>query len=129
MLTFGIVMVGATGLNKLMRGLASGTQEGGGPFEASYRMLFHLNPSTDLDAGPLTVVITAVDQVMLGFLWTIQHLFPRFDFFNMNEYVANGVDVPWDATLLPSIAVTLAFIVPCLLLGYFSLQLREMEAK
>ncbi len=129
LLTFGIVMVGATGLNKLMRGLASGTQEGGGPFEASYRMLFHLNPSTELDAGPLTVVITAVDQVMLGFLWTIQHLFPRFDFFNMNEYVANGVDVPWDATLLPSIAVTLAFIVPCLLLGYFSLQLREMEAK
>ncbi len=129
LLTFGIVMVGATGLNELMRGLAAGTQEGGGPFEASYRMLFHLNPSTDIDAGPLTSVMEIVDQVMLGFLWTIQHLFPRFDFFNMNQYVANGIDVPWEATLLPSIAVTLAFVIPCLLLGYFSLQLREMEAK
>ncbi|MBL4883427.1 MAG: hypothetical protein JKY95_02675 [Planctomycetaceae bacterium] len=129
LLTFGIVMVGASGLSDLMRGLVTGTQNGGGPFESAYRMLFHMNPTTEIDAGPLSAVMTVLDTIMIGFLWTIQHLFPRFDFFNMSQYAANGIDVPWNATLLPSILVTLAFVIPCLILGYFSLQLREMEAK
>ncbi len=128
LLTFGIVMVGTT-FNKLLRDLTTGSVEGGGPFEASYRMLYHMNPSTEIEASPLTVVMVIVDRILVGFLWTIQHLFPRFDFFNMNQFVANGIDVPWEATLLPSISVTLAFVIPCLILGYFSLQLREMEAK
>lgn len=129
LLTFGIVMVGASGLSELMRSLVTGTQEGGGPFESAYRMLMHMNPSTEIDAGPLTTVMTIFDSLMIGFLWTIQHLFPRFDYFNMSQFAANGIDIPWNASLLPSILVTLAFVIPCLILGYFSLQLREMEAK
>jgi len=128
LLTFGILVVG-TGFSELMQGLAAGQTEGGGPFESAYRMFMHLNPTTGFDEGPLKSVITMVDQIAIGFLWTVQHLFPRFEYYNMIPFVANGFDVPWEASLLPSIAVTLAFVIPCLILGYFSLQLREMEAK
>ena len=71
----------------------------------------------------------AVDSAAIGFLWVVQHLFPDFDYYNTIQFVANGFDVPWEAALLPSIAITLAFVISCLILGYFSLQLREMEAK
>jgi hypothetical protein len=47
----------------------------------------------------------------------------------MSPYVANGFDVPWSAALLPSLAMTLAYLLPCLLIGYYSLTLRELESK
>jgi hypothetical protein len=47
----------------------------------------------------------------------------------MSPYVANGFDVDWNAAMLPSIAVTLAYLVPCLIIGYYSLKLRELESK
>jgi hypothetical protein len=54
---------------------------------------------------------------------------PDFTYFDMTPYVANGFDVPWDASLLPSILTTIGFLIPCIILGYFSLQVRELEAK
>ena len=128
LLTFGILVVGGT-LSELMRALVTGTQEGGGPFESAYRMFMHLNPSVAVEAGPLTTIMQAVDSVAIGFLWTVQYLFPDFKIFNTTPYVANGFLVPWKAALLPGIAVTLAFVIPCLLLGYFAMKVREMEAK
>ena len=128
LLTFGMLAVG-TGLSDLMQGLVKGTQEGGGPFESAYRMFMHLNPSVDVEAGMLATLMKFVDSIAIWFLWTVQHLFPQFKYYNMVPYVANGFEVPWGAALLPSIAVTLAFVIPCLILGYFAMQLREMEAK
>lgn len=128
LLTFGMLAVGA-GLRDLMSGLVQGTQEGGGPFESAYRMFMHMNPTVEVDAGPLTPIMHVVDSAAIGFLWTVQHLFPEFKYFNMTSYVANGFLVPWRASLLPSIAVTLAFVIPCLILGYVAMKSREMEAK
>ena len=48
---------------------------------------------------------------------------------DMTPFVANGFDVPWNYSLLPAIATTAAFVLPCLILGYFCLQWRELEAK
>jgi hypothetical protein len=59
----------------------------------------------------------------------VQHLFPDFRTFDTIEYVANGFDVPWAEAMLPSIAVTLGYCVPWIVVGYFSLKLRELEAK
>ncbi|HCS50373.1 hypothetical protein [Rubinisphaera sp.] len=128
LLTFGMLVIGS-GFSELMQSLAIGTSEGGGPFESAYRMFMHLNPTVSIEDGPLKTIMTIVDQAALGFLWTVQYLFPQFEYYNMVPFVANGFDVPWKASLLPSILVTLAFVIPCLILGYFSMQLREMEAK
>jgi hypothetical protein len=43
--------------------------------------------------------------------------------------VAKGFDVDFRAAILPSIAVALAYLIPCVLLGYFALKLRELESK
>ena len=47
----------------------------------------------------------------------------------MSAYVAKGFDVDFRAAILPAIAVTLAYVVPCVLLGYYALKLRELESK
>ena len=69
------------------------------------------------------------DQVINRGLWTIYKTVPNFNVFSLTPYVANGFDVPFDAGLLPALAMTLAYLFPCLFIGYFSLRLRELEAK
>ena len=69
------------------------------------------------------------DNVMLGGLWLMQHLIPDLSSFVMSPYVANGFDVPWNVAILRSLAITIGYLVPCLLVGYYSLTLRELEAK
>lgn len=103
--------------------------EGGGPLESIYRIVSHMNPSTELPAGTLTSVINAVDHVFLSGIWLVRYLIPDFGVFNLSRYVSEGFDVGWSTGLLPAIAVTLAFILPCILIGYYSLRFRELEAK
>ena len=43
--------------------------------------------------------------------------------------VAKGFDVDFRAAIVPSLAVALAYFIPCVLLGYFALKLRELESK
>ena len=47
----------------------------------------------------------------------------------MREYVIKGFDVSWEAALLPGIITTAAYILPCLIVSFYSLKLRELEAK
>jgi hypothetical protein len=47
----------------------------------------------------------------------------------MSPYVAKGFDVDFRAAIVPSLAVALAYFIPCVLLGYFALKLRELESK
>ena len=45
------------------------------------------------------------------------------------EFLPSGFDVSWSKALLPSVAVTVGYLIPCLLIGYFCLKLRELEQK
>ena len=65
----------------------------------------------------------------MNLLWLIKHIIPDLTPFRMSEYVAKGFDVPFDGALLPSLATAVGYSIPCLLIAYFSLSLRELEAK
>ncbi len=104
--------------------------EGGGVFESIYRMITHLNPLTELPSGPAFVIMQYVDWVLELFVWSIRYYIPNCEHFSrMPEYVANGFDVQWMESLLPSMLVTIGFFFPCLFVGYYSLQSRELESK
>ena len=102
---------------------------GGGTLESAYRMFTHMNVQSPLPEGFATDVIKFLDQGALKGLTVMRYAIPNFTYFDMTPYVANGFDVPWNASLLPSILLIIGFLIPCLVLGYFSLQLRELEAK
>jgi hypothetical protein len=129
LLTFTLILIGQTFQEFLFK-FVGGKVLGGGPIEQMIRVFRHMNEQTELNAGPLTGLIQGVDEyVFRGGLWLVSQVIPQFSYFRMSPYVANGFDVPWSAALLPSIAVTLGYLVPCLLIGYYALKLRELETK
>ena len=127
-LSFKIIVIGQVArgfLNKVL----SGKQAGGGAAESVYRLLTHMNDTTVLPANPLTTSIQLFDHGLQHLLWMVKFLIPDLRSFGMSDWIARGFDVPWGGVMLPSIAITVGYFLPCVLLGYFSLSMRELEAK
>lgn len=102
---------------------------GGGPVESTYRMITQMNQQSPLPDNLGTDVIQKLDQGMFGMLHIVNAVIPDLQYFSTSEYPANGFDVPWGGMLLPSLLITLGYLIPMVVLGYFSLQLRELEHK
>lgn len=128
LLTFSVLIIGQ-GFRDFMIRLITGVQKGGGPIESWYRLVTHMNETLELPDNIGIKLMKGIDNVMLGGLWLMQHLIPDLDSFDMSPYVANGFDVPWAVAMSRSLAVTIGYLIPCLLVGYYSLTLRELEAK
>lgn len=127
--TFTVVMVGFMS-KEYMNEILSGKMQASGAIEAWYRLLTHMNSQTELPNGPVKGIILVVDGGIRNFLWLCQQIIPNFGIFsNMREYVIKGFDVSWSAALLPGLLTTAAYILPCLLISFYSLKLRELEAK
>ena len=101
----------------------------GGVLESIYRIVTHKNPFVELDDTLPNKIMQGIDQVGLRTLWSIKYLFPDFSYFDMAKYVADGYDVNWSSAILPSLATTIGYTVPWLIVGYYSLKLRELETK
>jgi len=128
LLTFAVLVIGQ-GLRELMGNIVTGQQRGGGPLESIVRMVKHLNQTVPLDDAWWVPIMESIDRVSIECLWLVQQIIPNFDYYKMSPYVANGFDVNWNAAMMPSIVITAAYLIPCLLLGYYSLKLRELESK
>jgi hypothetical protein len=129
LMTFAVLIVGLW-FGDLINKIVSGDQLGGGPIESIYRMVTHLNQTADMDLSKtVTKIIHGSDWFAAQAIWLVQQTFPNFSRFGMSPYVAKGFDVDFRAAILPSIAVVLAYFIPCALLGYYALKLRELESK
>jgi len=128
-LTFVFYLLSGKDAHDFMDQLFRGDVKGGGPLESIYRLWTHMNPSVDLPDNPAMLVMKYIDYLPMGFLWLCKQVIPRLQSFNMTEFVANGFDVPFGVSILPSTLVVLAFFFPCVMLGYFSLRIRELESK
>lgn len=102
---------------------------GGGPFEAWYRLVTQANPSSALPDNLASDALQTLDQGVFKLYGVVGAVIPDVKRFNLSEYPANGYEIPWLAGLLPCALITLAFFIPFFILGYFSLQLRELEHK
>ncbi|MBS0206338.1 MAG: hypothetical protein JSS49_25905 [Planctomycetes bacterium] len=117
-------------MDQLMIGRSDkGGFQGGGFFESIYRIITHMNPTTELPDNMGFTIMTGVDGLLTGFLWLCKQVIPRLQYFNMSEYVSNGFDVPFGSTLLPCLLILVGYFLPCVMLGYFALRIRELESK
>jgi hypothetical protein len=103
--------------------------KGRGMLESLVNIPTHRNPLAGMEDTFVNRIIIAIDRFILNILWALQHWFPDLSAFDTTEYAANGLDVPWSEALLPSIATTIGFCIPWVLVGYMSLKMRELEAK
>lgn len=128
-LTLVIYLLSGERPHKFMDELFSVDYKGGGPLESIYRLFTYLGPTVDLPPNPAFNVVRFFDLLANGFLWLCKQIIPRMRSFNMTPFVANGFDVPFAESIWPSFVVTVAFFIPCVMLGYFSLRIRELESK
>ena len=101
----------------------------GGILESGYRIVKHMNPEVEMEKGLLRDVLKTLDYPMLQFAGRSRALIADFNTYQMAKVVADGYDVPWSSAVLPAIMLTLAFLVPCVVLGYYCLKSRELESK
>jgi hypothetical protein len=109
--------------------LTSKDHQGGGVIESIFRIFTHMNPAVPLPDNIPNRIMKGIDSVGLNALWAIKYLFPDFKYFDMSEFVAKGFDVPWNAAILPSLVTMVGYTIPWVIVGYFSLKLRELESK
>lgn len=109
--------------------LQDGEVTGGGMIESFVRLVTQQPLAVPLDDTPVNKVIQTVDATMLKSLVLAFGAIPDMRPFDMSPYVSKGFDVPFDSTFLPSMFTVVGFFIPCVILGYYSLQLRELEAK
>ncbi len=128
MLTSSVGLIGSWAYGFLMQ-IITGEQKGGGPAESVYRILLHMNETMALPDNMFTKAMQAFDRPLVDGLGIVRHVVPDLGIYSMSDWLAKGFDVPWNGILLPGIAMTLAYLLPCVLLGNFSLRLRELEAK
>ncbi len=128
LLTFNFLIVGQ-GFRQFLEKIVGGEVDGGGPLESIIRIVRQINLTDDLPDTFFYNAVAAIDGFLNQGLWIVQNIIPDFRNFRVAPYVANGFDVPWSQALAPSIGVTLAYLIPCLIVGYYSLSLRELEHK
>jgi hypothetical protein len=131
--TFGLLILGSFLKNSLIERLnryyTTGDVVGGGSIEAFYRIVTGMNESTPLDDSLAKRMIEGMDGAVYGMLYIAQYMIPNIAYFDGAQYAANGFDVSWQGCLLPSLLITIGFLVPAYIIGYFGLQIRELEAK
>lgn len=128
-LVFGTMVVGQW-FREFLQSIIAGQSTGGGVFESVIRIYKHMNQTSKLEEGTLTTIVKFVDQLITGMLWLAAQIIPDFrSFGRVLEFLPNGFDVSWSKALLPSLSITVGYFIPCILVGYFCLKLRELEQK
>jgi hypothetical protein len=101
---------------------------GGGPIEALYRIVTQMNLQHPLPVGMGTNIIQFIDsQILLPGLQSLSYAVPRFEQFNLSNYLAYGYTID-NQVLLINLAVALSFTVGVTVLGYFCFKAREIAA-
>lgn len=101
---------------------------GGGPLEALYRLVYQMNLQIPLPPGAGTTLIKFTDaQLLLPGMKSLSFAVPRFENFNLSNYLAYGYAID-NQLLLINLAMALSFVLGMMLLGYFCFKTREIAA-
>lgn len=108
----------------------SGKIEGGGPLESMYRLV---TKRSDLPDNMGTRVIKLVDQGANSMLYVTQMAVPDLRKFSTEAKdlqlgldISRGFDIPF-YDMVYRFLIVISYFIPMVVLGYFSLQLRELE--
>jgi hypothetical protein len=122
--------------SEFMVELATGKALGGGPFEATYRLVTQQNVVTPLESSLPTNTAMLLDQPIKLLMWLISSVLPSLGNFDFSDYVSYGFDVPcalepWHGMgegelVMKCLFRVLGFLIPLVAAGYFFLKTREV---
>lgn len=101
---------------------------GGGPSEALYRLVTQMNLQHPLPPGLGTEMLLFVDkQLLLPGLKSLSFAVPRFENFNLANYLAYGYTID-NHLLLINLLTAFTFAAGMMVIGYFCFKTREIAA-
>jgi hypothetical protein len=110
-----------------IRSVAEGSNAGGGPLEALYRLSRGENMIAPLEQ---TATFRAFTYTDVAYRWVIGRLLdviPDVDRFDLSNYVAEGFNIPADQ-LLVSTLMLIGYLLPWGVLAYYLIKWREIAA-
>ena len=117
-------MVGGYYVGFLER-LATGQELGGGPVEASYRIVTQNNLMSELEKTLTTTTAIWADKFLRIPLFIMARLLPDLGSLNDVAYVADGYNIPLDVLSIHA-TMSVAFLLPVLILGFLFFKMREV---
>src|SRR5262249_50455432 len=112
---------------EFVRSVGAGTNVGGGPTEALYRLTTRQNMNAPLDKSSGVRILEVTD---VGFRWAIRRvsdILPDVERFNFKGSVREGFNIPGGQLLL-SLLLLVAYLLPWFVLGYYLLKWREVAS-
>lgn len=109
-----------------MQQLASGSVLGGGPFEATWRIVNQYNLMGELDKGLGTKALVLADKINQVPLFVISHILPNFRELSVNHYVSSGFDIPWADVVARNLIITAGFLIPVMGAAFLCFKVREV---
>jgi hypothetical protein len=98
-----------------------------GPADALYRLATRQPMTAKIESTATTQTASLFDE---AFRWCLQHilgLFPDVDRFDLANYAAEGFNIS-GSTLLLCLLLLLGYVLPWVLLGFYSLKSREIAS-
>ncbi len=105
--------------------LATGTAEGGGPFESLLRVVKQAPLTVPLEEGPLRDMAQFLDAAVQWLFQGAMHLFPQLGRLDSTPFVVHGFDIP-ASDLAIQTTMVLGFFVPVFIAAHFVLKVREV---
>lgn len=124
LLLTGLLYIGGM-FQDFIRTVGEGTNVGGGPLEAIYRIASRTNLSAPIEETSAIRFATGSDLV---FRWVVRRLLdilPDVDRYSLTAYVGEGFNIP-GAQLLLHTLILLGYLLPWALLAYYLLRWREI---
>lgn len=126
MATLSSIVIGF--FTKFIVSVATGEQMGGGPLEATVRIIRQNNLQEDLELGQqTTTVLEGSDRVLMTGMQAMAGTLPDYRALSTVQYVASGYNI--DSSLISiQLLTAFAYIAVFSLIAYFFLKTREVAA-
>jgi ABC-type transport system involved in multi-copper enzyme maturation permease subunit len=113
-----------------VRSLATGTSIGGGPMESFLRLVNKESLVTPIEASPAAQMATGTDTVYRFVLKRFLDVIPDVSRYDWTSYVAEGFNIPFvvgaGESILLSLIMLLAYLLPWAILAYYLMKSREV---
>jgi len=110
-----------------IRSVAEGSNAGGGPLEAMYRLTRGENMIAPLEQTATFRAATGIDVVYRWLIGRLLDVIPDVDRFDLSLYVAEGFNISVEQLVMSALMLVL-YLLPWGLLAFYLLKWREIAA-
>jgi hypothetical protein len=110
-----------------IQALAHNREVGGGPIEATMRLINRTPNAAPLDDTPVKSVVTGFDEIYRWWLRRFLNMVPDVTRYDLHQYVANGFDISWSRVLfLDNVLPLIGYLLPWAILAFYLMKYREI---